>query len=242
MSDNKVIIIREKIEIPKLRLWLIWLLLFVFPSLATIICFHYLSKEYKYFVNTDLIYEGFEKIKKYNDLIVPENYIENQQSIIHNLDTTTSSEMLKEQIDSILLGETYYCIFFDEDFNNAKVVKKTDAKNLSLPLLKRYFKTLVKDYYLKEQNPLKESDYKSSQAQLAIFIQSLFNTVTPISISINQTSKNFSVLQEGEIYFIFTKFINSNKECSWCFAILKGKDFSYTKMIKKLQNQFPEIT
>ena len=153
MSENKAIKINEKIEIPKLRLWLIWLLLFVFPSIASILCFNYLSKEYKYFVNTDLIYEGFEKIKKYNDLIVPENYIENQQSIIQNLNTNISPEKLKEQIDSIILGETSYCIFFDEDFNNVKIVKKTDAKNLSLPLLKRYFKTLVKDYYLKEQNP-----------------------------------------------------------------------------------------
>ena len=241
MLENKAIILKDKVEIPKLQLWLIWLLLFVFPTLVTIIVFDYFGKEYKYFANTDLIYKGFEDIKKYNDLIVPEKFIEEQQTKIKALDTNLSPEDLKKQIDNIISGETLYCIFFDEEVKNAKIVKNPNTKNIPSILLIRNFKQFINNYYLFEKDISKKSAFDNSQSQLASFLQTFFNTVTPVTISLNKTSKNFSVVQNGEMYFIFTEFERPNKNCASCFAVLRGEDFSYIDMIKKLQNQFPEI-
>ena len=78
MSDNKQKQITERIEIPKLRLWLIWFMLFVFPSIAVIVGFKSFSNKYRYFGKTDLISDSFERIKEYDRKIVPETFLENQ--------------------------------------------------------------------------------------------------------------------------------------------------------------------
>ena len=99
MSDNKATKINEKIEIPKMRLWLIWLLLFVFPSLATIIAFNSFSYRYRYFEKTDLISNAFERIKEYKTKTVPENFLEEQLSQVKKLNSNQSLQELKSNID-----------------------------------------------------------------------------------------------------------------------------------------------
>ena len=70
MSDKKRTIIDKKIIIPKLRFWMIWLLLFVCPSIIATIGFNKFSEEYAYFNRTDLISDAFEKIRIYNHKVV----------------------------------------------------------------------------------------------------------------------------------------------------------------------------
>ena len=97
MSD-KIKHINRKIKIPQIRLWLIWFFLFVFPSILALVGLEQFHKKYAYFERTDLIHKAFENIKKYNEEIVPENFLENQIEEIQNLDSTLPFENLKNEI------------------------------------------------------------------------------------------------------------------------------------------------
>ncbi len=126
MLKNNTTEINEKIEIPKLRLWLIWLFLFVLPSLATVMGFKYYSEEYSYFTNTDLTASAFETIRKYNSSIIPENFMEEQLKKLKHLNLNISHEELKKEIDKTLCGETLFCVFFDEEIENLTPIKSSN--------------------------------------------------------------------------------------------------------------------
>ena len=63
MSD-KIKQIKRKTKIPQIRLWLIWLFLFVFPCIMALVGFEIYCKKNAYFVRTDLIHKAYEDIKK----------------------------------------------------------------------------------------------------------------------------------------------------------------------------------
>ena len=113
MSENISTKIKQKLEIPKLQLWIIWAIMFLLPSILSLICFKYFQKEYIYFLKTDLIDSSFERLRNYNDSIIPENFIKNRLELIKGLNTNKPFEQLKSDIDQILCSETHLCMFFD---------------------------------------------------------------------------------------------------------------------------------
>ena len=240
MSENKPIKIRRKVEIPKIRLWLIWLLLFVFPSIIASIGFDIFSKEYAYFARTDLISEAYENIRKYNESIVPENFLESQLKEIQDLDTSKTINELKSNIDRILCGETLFCLFFDEKIDKILVTnidnQKDRLKNIPIYFFKKHIKNLIFD-----NNEKNNQDLSSDSEQFGIFLQQLFKTASNITIKPNKVSKNFSVKYDGEIYFIFCNFTKPSKECFGFFAVMKGISFKFHKMLERLNTDNPEI-
>ena len=240
MSENKAIIIERKIEFSKLRLWLIWLLLFVFPSITAIATFNYIKNEYYYFAQTEQINKAFNDIKKYNDLIAPESFMEEQIKEINKLNTNKEQNKLKKEIDNLLLGETLFCIFFNDNASQAKIIKKPNSNNIPLAFIKKHIKELIENIN-KENDKTSYAKVEKIQEELGLKLQLFFKTVTPITISLNKISKNYSIAYNGELYFLFSKFERNNKESSYIFAVIKGQDFSYTKMVEKLQKRFPQI-
>ena len=244
MSANNTNQINKKIEIPKLKLWLIWLSLFVLPSLATVIGFKYYSKEYLYFNDTDLTTSAFETIRRYNSSIIPENFMEEQIDRIKHLDSNNSIEALKDQIDSILCGKTMLCVFFDENVNKLSIPKnnKNDLiKNIHPNFIKLYLKKFINSINNSNNNSNNTQIYTSAQNQLGIALQQMFKTITNITISNNKVSKNYSLLFGGELYFILCEFKKPNKENIGFFAVMRGKDFSFHKMLKHLHQDYQNI-
>ena len=244
MSANNTNQIKKQIEIPKLKLWLIWLFLFVLPSLATVIGFKYYSKEYSYFTDTDLTTSAFETIRRYNTSIIPENFMEEQISKIKLLDSNCSPEALKDQIDSILCGKTMLCVFFDENVNKLSI--PTNNKNdLIHNIHPNFIKLYLKKFINSINNLNNKSDntqiYNSAQNQLGIALQQMFKTITNITISNNKVSKNYSLLFGGELYFILCEFKKPNKEKIGFFAVMRGKDFSFHKMLEYLHQDYKNI-
>ena len=236
MSENKALKISKKIEISKPLLWLIWFFLFILPSALAIVGFNYFKDEYLYFSQSDLINLAFNNIRAYNEAIVPEAFLEERIKELKEINPSQSLDSLKKQIDNKLCGETLFCMFFDEKAEKTTIIKSTEGKNISINFLKKYFSKLIKAY-----SSDKDEDINKEQRQLAIRLQALFKTVTPISISIGKISKNFSVIHGGELYFAFSKFEKPNQECCYVFAAMKGKNFSFRSMLNILHNQFPEI-
>ena len=110
MSENKVLKISKKIEVSKPLLWLIWVFLFVFPSALAISGFNYFKEEYLYFSKSDLITQAFNNIRAYNELIAPEEFLEDRIKETKKINPNQSLESLKAQIDDKLCGETLFCI------------------------------------------------------------------------------------------------------------------------------------
>lgn len=236
MLENKATKLVEKIDIPKLRLWFVWAMLFLLPSIISIISFNYFKEEYLYFYKTDLINSSVEKLKSYNQSIIPENFIENRLDSIKKINTNQSTESLKANIDTILCGESLLCMFFDKDNNNSLTIKSPKAANItSINFLKTSIANLLKASSSNDKNEIKKA-----QNQLALRMQVFFKTPTPITLSFNKVSLNFSVIHEGELYFSLIKFEKPSKDYSTLFIVMKGKDFSFKKMLGSLHERFPE--
>lgn len=236
MSENISTKIKQKLEIPKLQLWIIWAIMFLLPSILSLICFKYFQKEYIYFLKTDLIDSSFERLRNYNDSIIPENFIKNRLELIKGLNTNKPFEQLKSDIDQILCSETHLCMFFDEAYNKAVTIKSPKASITSI----NFLKTSIVKYLKTISSNSDEQGIKKSQEQLASRLQSLFKTPTPITLNFDNVSINFSVINEGELYFFLIKFNKPTKDCSCLFSVIKGKDFSFHKMLNTLHNSFPE--
>ena len=235
MSENKPLKIKPKVEIPKLQLWIIWAIMFLLPSITSLICFKYFQNEYIYFLKTDIIDTSFEKLKNYNDLIIPENFIKERLKLIKELDTNQSLELLKTKIDEILCCETLLCMFFDEKYDKVLTIKSPKSSITSINFLKTSISNFLKAYSSREEHKIKKF-----QNQLASRLQILFKTPTPVTINFDNVSVNFSVINDGELYFFIIKMNKSIKECSYLFSIIRGKDFSFRKMLDTLHNSFPE--
>ena len=184
MSENKATKLVKKIDIPKLRLWFVWAMLFLLPSIISIISFNYFKEEYLYFYKTDLINSSVEKLKSYNQSIIPENFIENRLDLIKKINTDQSTESLKANIDKILCGESLLCMFFDKDNNNSLTIKNPKAANItSINFLKTSIANLLKASSSNDKNEIKKA-----QNQLALRMQVFFKTPTPITLSFNKVS------------------------------------------------------
>ena len=246
MSKNKITKINEQIEIPKMRLWLVWLLLFVFPSIATIIGFKYFSEQYKYFERTDLISKGFERIKEYNTKIVIENFLEEQVKSVKNLSTNQPLTELKNNIDINLCGETLFCFFFDKTVSQTVNIKGQQCdkiiKNIPNAFIKKNIKNLIENNSTSNNNLQTNIDkINKDKANFGSLLQHLFKSITSVTISPDKVSRNYSVLYGGELYFIFCIFDKPTQDCLGFFAVMRGQDFSFHKMIEKLHPEYPEI-
>jgi class 3 adenylate cyclase len=241
MSDNKQI--TDKIELPKFRLWLIWFMLFVFPSIAAIVGFKSFSNKYSFFGQTDLISNSFERIKEYDRKIVPETFLENQLKIIRNFDTNQSAQFLKENIDKTLCGETLLCFFFNKYGNKTINIKsqKLDKiiKNFPNAFIKKHINLILEAKNSNESTKTKK--IKDAITKFGNTLQQLFKTITPITISENKISKNYSIMSQGELYFIFCLFDNPSKDYQGFLAVMRGKEFSFHKMLELLHHSYPEI-
>lgn len=246
MSDNKNNQINKKVDIPKIRLWVIWLFLFVVPPLASVIAFNFFTQEYYYFTNTDLISTGFETIRRYNTSIIPENFMDEQINYLKRLDPNSSPEQLKDQIDSILCGKTLFCAFFDENVkelrtptNNNRDLKNTIHSNFIKRYLNRFINSNNK--YKKDSNIDNQQIFNDAQNQFGVVLQQMFKTITNITIFNNKVSKNYSLLFGGELYFILCEFDKPTKNNKGFLAVIRGKDFSFHKMLEKLHKDFQNI-
>ena len=245
MSANKTTIIKEKIEIPRFRLWIIWLLLFVFPSFITIIAFNSFNEKYKYFSKTDLIANSFEEIKRYNFLIVPENFMEEQLNKVKRLNATLPAKDLKNKIDEMLCGESLFCFFFDKAIDETINIKSSKCdkilKNIPNTFIKRNLKNILDNSALENDTIKNSKALKNDIVKFGNILQNLFKSITPITIIPNKISKNFSVLCGGELYFVLCLFDNPAKNNFGFFAVIRGREFSFHKMLERLHKSFPEI-
>ena len=240
MSNNTTLKISKKIEVSKPLLWFIWFILFVLPSIFSIVGYNYFKKEFIYFYKTDYINQAFDNIRAYNELIAPENFMTEQLKAIKLISNFDSPETIKNQIDTYLCGETLFCMFFNNTLDKVTISKSYKTKNLSVNFLKKHITSLLND--LSDGNSAKKGkSVITSQQNLANALQILFKTATPITISKDNVSKNFSVIYDGELYFILAKFENKNSDYSYFFAVMKGEDFSFRKMLQKLNKRFPTI-
>ena len=173
-------------------------------------------------------------------MIVPEFFIQERIKEIKKLSQNQSLEDLKINIDQILCGETIFCMFFDKSADKVSIIKGNKSHNISVKFLKNYFNKLLKAY-LNNDSSDNSNDLKNSQLLLGSALQSLFKTITTVTISKDKVSKNFSVLHGGELYFIFSSFENQNSDCSNFFAVMKGEDFNFRNMLKIQHKSFPEI-
>lgn len=244
MSD-KIKQIKRKIKIPQIRLWLVWLFLFVFPCIMALIGYEQFCEKYAYFARTDLIYKAFEDIREYKETIAPEIFFETQIKEIQKLNSTLPFEKLKYEIDEKLCGESLFCLFFDEKVEKVTAIKaKNEAKklkNLPVNFIKKHIKSLIENELPKSnKNEDLIKTYETNE-QFAFLLQQIFKTATNIIIHLNKVSKNFSVKYDGELYFIFCNFNEPSKECLGFFAVIQGKSFNFHKMLEKLNADYPEI-
>lgn len=245
MTDNKAKQINRKVEIPIVRLWIIWLLLFVFPSLISILAFEKFSKEYAYFAKTDLISNCFDSLKKYKDSTIPENFIEEQIALTKELDTKKTKEELKKDIDDIFCGESLFCLFFDKDCKNISCVKTTknidnNLLNISTYFYKKYINNIIKSE-LATNDTVKNLDVIKNKEQFGVFLQRIFKTTTNVTVNLNKVARNFSVKYDGELYFVLGNFNEKANDCYGFFAVIRGKDFSFHKMLEKKHKDYPYI-
>ncbi len=254
MSENNTNQINKKIEIPKLRLWLIWLFLFVIPVLASVVVFNYYTQEYYYFTNTNLISTSFETIRRYNASVIPENFMEQRINIIRQLDSTLSYKDLNKEIDKILCGNTLFTIFFDENIDKLTIEKvdNTDLPiNIPINITKMNIKKLLTSYHSLIQKTEENNDEKTqekntlifneAQNQLGIILQKMLKTMTTVTISSNKIAKNYSIIYGGELYFIFCEFDKPSKNNIGFLAVMRGRDFSFHKMLEILHKDYPDI-
>ena len=240
MSENKALRITKKVEISKPVLWLIWLFLFVLPSVLAITGFNYFRQEYIYFSKTDLINQAFNRIRAYNEQIVPESFLKERIKEIEKINPNQQSEVLKSNIDKILCSETLFCIIVDEKTKESAIIKSKKAQNLSINFLKIYISKLLKAYSSAKASK-DENIIIREQKTLASALQTLFKSITPITISMNNVSKNYSVLKGGELYFILAKLKNTADENKSVFAVITGEDFYFRNMLQILHSEYPEI-
>ena len=244
MSD-KSLQIDKKIEIPKLRLWLIWLFLFVLPSIASIIGFKYYSKEYLYFADTNLTAYAFETIRRYNTSIVPENFMEEQVNKLKKLNKEISHEELKKEIDKTLCGETLFCIFFDDKIEKLTTVNSPKCdfiKNIPSYYIKLNLRKIINtDKTTEKNNTNRVQKFNEAQSQLGLVFQRMFKTITAITFYSNKVAKNYSIINGGELYFILCEFEKPINNNGGFLAVMRGRDFSFHKMLERLHGDYPNI-
>ena len=232
MSD-KLKQIKRKIKIPQIRLWLIWVFLFLFPCIMALVGFEIFCKKNAYFVRTDLIHKAYEDIKKYNNIITPENYLEEQIKEIQKLDATLPLERLKNELHKILCGESLFCLFFDDKVEKVTVLKDknetNELKNLPIYFLKKHIKNIIEKEFHQGNNKADLIETYETNEQFAFLLQQIFKTITNISMHLNKVSKNFSVKYDGELYFILCNFNSPSKSCTGFFTVIQGKNLTFIK-------------
>ena len=245
MSQNNTNQINKRIVIPRLKLWLIWLFLFVFPLLSSFVGFKYYYKEDSYFTNTDLTSVAFEEIRRYNSSIIPENFMEEQvNKVLKRLEPSISHEEMKSKIDDILCGETLFCIFFDEKLEKLTAVQSplNVIKNIPLNYIKLNLKKIINTDKTKDKSTDEiVQKFNEAQSQLGFVFQKLFKTITPITIYSNRVAKNYSVIYGGELYFILCEYNEPINNNGGFLAVMRGRDFSFHKMLENLNKDYPNI-
>ena len=239
MQNKKIKQVNKNMQIPKARLWVIWLLMIVMPSIISIFGYNIFSKEYINFAKTDLIAKSYEGLKRYNQTIIPEKFLSNCLTEITSLPADKSPKQLKKDIDMLLCGETMLCLFFDknsEKFITVQSENLNNTKNKIPPLA--LLRKALKKYNNIESNsdPIKQ---KQNEDALAIVLQQLFKTATMVPIKKDKISKNFSVFMGGELYFIYSSFTNPSKNIGGFLAVMQGRNFRFREMLQKVNNLYP---
>lgn len=240
MSNSEIKTIKREIIIPRLRLWVIWFLIVVLPSVAGLLIFKFFNKEYAYFSKTELISNYYDKIDNYNHIIAPENYMTSQLVNIQRINAALSPESIKSEIDQQLCGETMFCAFFDEKIEKITTIKsiKSAEESFRIPpvaLIKTHIKNLVTEFK-GSKNSKKITDYQHAFGPI---LQQLYKTATTINVSADKVSKNFSVKYGGELYFGFCCFEKPVHTNIGFFFVMRGRDFNFRKMLEKLHVKYP---
>lgn len=241
MSNIETKTIKRQITIPRLRLWIIWFLLIVLPSVSGLIIFKLFNEEYAYFSKAALISDGYKIIENYNYIISPENYMTSQLPTLQKINSDLSPEIIKSKIDEQLCGETMFCTFFDENSEKLTTIKsnKSINDNFRIPpsaLIKNHLKNLVSEFK-NNKNAKKISEYQHAFGPI---LQQLYKTATSINISNEKISKNFSIKYGGELYFGLGCFEKSGKTNNNFFFVMRGRDFNFREMLNKLHTSYPD--
>ncbi|EKD83247.1 MAG: adenylate cyclase-like protein [uncultured bacterium] len=163
-----------------------------------------------------------------------------------NASETPGLEALKEKIGLIIGGNTVMCLFFDQQCK--QIVALSDRKiALSggvIPpaaLFKRQLQFLFRQGQpeLSTITPAQIIAHDAEQRRLALSMQQLFKTITPVTLQTNRVVKNFSAQYGGDLDFIYFEFKNCSDGPEGCLAVLRGQEFSTEFMLTALRSQFP---
>ena len=171
--------------------------------------------------------------------------MEEQLNIVKKLNADLPAENLKNKIDEILCGESLFCFFFDKAIDKTINIKSSKCdkilNNIPNTFIKRNIKNILDNSALGNDNTIDSKALKKDRLKFGNLLQNLFKSITPITIIPNKISKNFSVLCGGELYFVLCLFDNPVKSNLGFFAVVRGREFSFHKMLEKLHKRFPEI-
>lgn len=248
MSESNTRLIKQKILVPSTRLLLAWLLLVVFPVIASIAAMDFFLAEYAHFSESSKLAEAFNKLELFKSSLVIEDFLDSRLNNLAALRDRTAGatplDDLKHQIDEIIGGKSLLCIFFDKNRQKlqARSHRPADLQKVMIPppaLFRRQLQFLSQ----------KPTDGNSSMSQImsedaekkriALSMQQLFKALTPITIPARGVAKNFSSSFGGDLYFFQFEFSASGAEPAGCLVVLRGQEFSEEFLKQSLRKKFP---
>lgn len=241
VEQNKVI--RERLKPSPERLFIIWLLMFAIPVMASLLGLEYFVREYAFFSNSEQISEAFNRLDSYKESMVFEKFLfkesENWKKLKWEADWDSSGnrERSKTKIDQVIGAKSIFCLFFDKSRTRllAQIHQPPDLAHkivLPAPLFKRQIQFLNTSTLFNSGIISAEDDMERSKN--AMTMQQLFRAMTPITLRKNLVAKNYSVLFGGELYFVY-KELNGEAGPAGCLVIYRGKDMCIPRILKKLQ-------
>ena len=247
MSEQSIGMIKGKISIPSSRLLLAWLMLVVFPILTSLIALDYFLGEYAYFSESGKLAEAFNEIETYKDALVVENFLESRLTALKKLTCKTTGpdklDNLKNQIDSIIGGKSILCVFFDKNRQKLQTrqYQPADLQDIIFPpgaLFKRQLQFIHQQQ--KQSGPVNSlHQTKFEQKRIALSMQQLFKTLTPVTIRTERITKNFSAHFGGDLYFIYFDFADDAAQPAGCLTILRGQELPAEFIKNALRREFP---
>ncbi len=250
MPDNSRILIREKIVVPAGRIILAWVLLVVLPIVTSLVALDYFLEEYSHFSESGRLTEAYNDLDLFKEALVVENFLTSRLPNLKALSPkgfkNQDLENLKNEIDSIIGGTSLTCVFFDK---NCQKIAARQNRKISLPgvllppapLFRRQLQLLYeKDSVKQPMTPAQSKPADYEKRRIALTMQQLFKSITPITLKKDKASKNFSALFDGELYFLYFEFDNPAEGVpAGCLMVMRGKEFSARFMIEVLKKKHP---
>lgn len=243
-SDNPVI--KQRVIVSGWRIMFAWFLLILLPIMISMPALDFFLREYANYIEPEMLSESINELETYKNSMVIENYLTARIQELSAIpcQPSESPEQIKGKIDAIVGGETLLCVLFDKERKHFRAVSSapTDIASATPPgalFFKRQLLLLGNRPGSVMADRTEVNKQLTEKKRVAQSIQQAFKTLTPVTVRKERAVKNFSIKFGGDLYFLYGEFFDGSPDKAGFLAVLRGREFSESRMLKQLRSSFP---